>query len=432
VIIQFGINDSWLDSGTASVTGGVVTGDPSRLRYNNTDGRGYAISSSYYRDNLTSIVQQTKAHWTNPRVIVMTPNQLSPTGQPAWRNDVLGVYAEQARQVVANEGVELLDIWQIYTDYHAVPGQSIDDLLKDTMHPNTLGHRVLTDALYAMLGVDPSDPVLPDPLEERDYISFDVIYDFNTNVAPGNDALSTIDDQPVPGQPDFTLDTRYSPEEGDEWISNGLWTLDTGLSTVGGPSGGRWYVAGTGSAAGTGNEAWANSGLTYEQGWSAEIKIKVIAGEEMGGRSFDFIAGPAGTSLRASLQVGQTQSGSVGNLVSNDNTDDFHVFRIASGPCGSPHMIWRNGQLIWYGQHGASGDIGPALLMGDQSSSYGGKVEIDYIAWTQGGYAPVDAINCDTFLNTDLNQDCYTNLLDMADFAANWLDCTDPTNNDCI
>ena len=432
VIIQFGINDSWLDSGVASVTGGVVTGDPSRLRYNNTDGRGYVLSASYYLDNLTSIVQRTKAIPANPRIIIMTPNQLSPTGQPAWRNEVLGVYAEQVRQIAASESVDLLDVWQMYTDYHAVPGQSMDDLLKDTMHPNTLGHRMLTDALYMMLGIDPlGDPVLPDPLVEKDYSQFDVIYDFEgVNVTSGNNALSTLDTQAVLGQPDFTLDARYPPQEGDEWIANGIWTLDTGMTSLGSASGGRWYVAGSGSAAGTGNEAWANSGLSYEGGWSAEIRIKVIAGEEIGGRSFEFVAGPAGTSLRGHLLVGESQSGSVGNLRANNNTDDFHVFRIASGPCGSPHGIWRDGKLIWIGLHGSSGGAGPALLMGDTSSQYGGKVEIDYIAWTQGGFAPLDAVNCDSFLAGDINQDCFVNLKDIVLMAAEWLDCTDPANPD--
>ena len=167
VIIQFGINDCWLDSGTASVTDGLVTGDPSRIRYDNTDTRGYTRHSSFYLDNLTSIVQQIKAHPTHPRIIVMTPNQVTTSGPPQWRNDVLGVYAELARRVAALENVELLDIWQMYTDYHAVPGQSLDDLLKDGMHPNTTGQRMLTDALYNLLGIDPSNPPAPDPRKEK-------------------------------------------------------------------------------------------------------------------------------------------------------------------------------------------------------------------------------------------------------------------------
>ena len=51
--------------------------------------------------------------------------------------------------------------------------------------------------------------------------------------------------------------------------------------------------------------------------------------------------------------------------------------------------------------------------IGDGSSSFGGKVEIDYIAFTSGAYAPAGDSPCDAFLSGDLNKDCYVNLLDL-------------------
>jgi len=50
-------------------------------------------------------------------------------------------------------GVEkvYVDLHQQFMDYHAVEGQSLNDLLLDGMHPNNQGHRMIADALLPII-----------------------------------------------------------------------------------------------------------------------------------------------------------------------------------------------------------------------------------------------------------------------------------------
>jgi lysophospholipase L1-like esterase len=151
IIMQFGINDSYLDKGTASVNDGVITGDPSRIPYDSTDPRKPGYPNNY-EANLTSMVRKFKADLTDPIIVLMTPNQFG-TSKERWRNDVLSVYAQRMRKVAAAEKILLVDIWKLFDDYDAVSGQSIDDLLLDGVHPNDAGHRLVADAIYDILGI---------------------------------------------------------------------------------------------------------------------------------------------------------------------------------------------------------------------------------------------------------------------------------------
>lgn len=147
VIMQFGINDSYIDSGTASVTDGTITGSTSRIPYDPTDPRKPTYAHNY-KDNLTTIIERFKA--AGIRVILMTSNHFG-ANKAQWRTDVLEVYVNRARQVADEQNVELIDVWQMYVDYNAVDGQAYDDLLLDGVHPNAEGHRMVADAVYDLL-----------------------------------------------------------------------------------------------------------------------------------------------------------------------------------------------------------------------------------------------------------------------------------------
>jgi len=43
--------------------------------------------------------------------------------------------------------VKLIDVYAQYGAYDAIPGQSMDKLLLDGMHPNAKGHRLAADLL---------------------------------------------------------------------------------------------------------------------------------------------------------------------------------------------------------------------------------------------------------------------------------------------
>lgn len=154
VIVQFGINDSWVYSG--------VQGGPSDVPIDAATQAGHPNAShGNYTANLTGIVSTLKGD--GARVILMTPNQLQTTGpgaEMAWRNDLLGTYADVVRLVAADQRVELLDVWQLYSDYAAEPGHSINDLLVDSQHPGQLGHQMVADRLMAMIVPEPSAVVL--------------------------------------------------------------------------------------------------------------------------------------------------------------------------------------------------------------------------------------------------------------------------------
>jgi len=61
------------------------------------------------------------------------------------------------------------------------------------------------------------------------------------------------------------------------------------------------------------------------------------------------------------------------------------------------------------------------------------EFDIDYIRWTdQGAFLPGPPSTCGEpgteYKQIDINSDCYVNAEDLAIFAAEWLDCTDPAS----
>lgn len=93
VVVQFGINDCWVDSGKPD--------GPSR------------ISVDDFRENLVEIIH-TLRH-DGSRVILMTPNQLR-SEVPAWRKERFRQYVAVVRDVAHDWRVPLADIWQAYAD----------------------------------------------------------------------------------------------------------------------------------------------------------------------------------------------------------------------------------------------------------------------------------------------------------------------------
>jgi lysophospholipase L1-like esterase len=129
VIVQFGINDCWVDQGEED--------GPSR------------VSREDYRRNLTAIVHTLRQDGS--RVLLMTPNQLH-SETPAWRADRLAAYAEVVRGIARDWRVPLADVWNAYAE---LTPQERDALLLDTAHPGDRGQ-----ALVAELIADRLKPLL--------------------------------------------------------------------------------------------------------------------------------------------------------------------------------------------------------------------------------------------------------------------------------
>ena len=148
VVVQFGINDSWIDAGEGR--------------------REPRLSRAEYRDNLVFIVRTLKAD--GARIVLMTPNPmrwdrpeemavfrahpgLLDTADERGLNGLLDLYAESVREVAREEDVPLVDVHRAFEAYGDEPGQSIRELLiaGDGIHPSAAGQRLVCRLLTAAL-----------------------------------------------------------------------------------------------------------------------------------------------------------------------------------------------------------------------------------------------------------------------------------------
>jgi lysophospholipase L1-like esterase len=155
VVIQFGINDSWIDVDQGSTAA--------------------RLTRTEYRDNLGKIIAILKSD--GAQVVLMTPNPmrwadpyyikafeehsgLLDTHAPRGIDRLLDLYAADVRDVAHQEQVPLVDVFAAFEDYGKVPGHSIDELLLagDGIHPNQAGQhlvcKLLTDRIAALYPAD--------------------------------------------------------------------------------------------------------------------------------------------------------------------------------------------------------------------------------------------------------------------------------------
>lgn len=151
VIIQFGINDSWIDA---------------------HEGRSEPrLTLDEFDMSLSTIVAKLRADGAKP--ILMTPNPMRWSelyGREYWDHPELGfdaedprginrlldVYAQRVRDIAHREGVPLVDVMERFEAYDRVPGQSISEILlpNDDIHPNDAGHAMIAEWLTALLVED--------------------------------------------------------------------------------------------------------------------------------------------------------------------------------------------------------------------------------------------------------------------------------------
>jgi lysophospholipase L1-like esterase len=147
VIIQFGINDSWIDASQGR-----------------TEPR---LTLDEYADHLKHIVATLRADGAKP--ILMTPNPMrwselygdelkDPAlgfdfDDPRGINRLLDVYAQRVRDVAQQLNVPLVDVSKRFEAYDRVQGQSISDILlpNDDIHPNDAGHALIAEWLTQVL-----------------------------------------------------------------------------------------------------------------------------------------------------------------------------------------------------------------------------------------------------------------------------------------
>jgi lysophospholipase L1-like esterase len=122
VIISFGLNDSWVDTGK----------EESR------------IALADYEANLSQMVN--KLQDMNVFTILMTPNALGKKYEK-WRYKITSGYADIVRSLAEEKSIALVDQWKLFEEYASDGGQEIDDLLLDGLHPNDIWHERLSTIL---------------------------------------------------------------------------------------------------------------------------------------------------------------------------------------------------------------------------------------------------------------------------------------------
>ena len=126
VIMQFGINDSYMDQGAQ-------------------EGNS-RIPLKKYHGNLTHMVGEMKKAGIG--VILMTSNPFG-ANKEDWRHERLREYAERMRSVAKEQDVPLVAVWEMYAEY--AKKNSVDSLLLDGVHPNDAGHQMLTERLLPVV-----------------------------------------------------------------------------------------------------------------------------------------------------------------------------------------------------------------------------------------------------------------------------------------
>jgi len=151
VVIQFGINDSWID-----------------VDVGRTEPR---LTREEYRDNLRYFIRTLRQDGT--KVILMTPNPmrwsdpfyidafrknpgLLDTAQERGIDALLDLYAQDVRDVARDEDTAIVDVFAAFEDYGKQPGKSIDDLLLagDGIHPDNEGQRMICELLTRRIVAD--------------------------------------------------------------------------------------------------------------------------------------------------------------------------------------------------------------------------------------------------------------------------------------
>ena len=176
---------------------------------------------------------------------------------------------------------------------------------------------------------------------------------------------------------------------------------------------------------------WRAGEFTGENGYTIEVRMKVLSQSEDATQVFSIASAPQDSNEIGAIIVNQseTQGYGAGALDDSDNSDDFHVFRLVRDkmavpgfPSRSAYWIWRDGVLVteeaFSNNHAIVRD---ALYFGDMSGSAGGSFEVDYVRFTEGMYAPVGwTYPPADDLPGDLNGDGMVGSADLDIVRANW------------
>ena len=278
-------------------------------------------------------------------------------------------------------------------------------------------HKLLTAAFASllMLGLSVPATALESPITAvKNSSEFEWLYEFEGDTADLLDAL----DLDGNGESDFSGYHANGVNSVQDGVMSTASTPDSGYNIFGTMGEGYQQVEST---------LWRWIGFDRTTGFTIEARLKVTSADP-------FTEGPCGaTSLVAAPEnSGATGGISIGSngqywrtLAENpigpqeDNTDDFHTFRMALEtspvPATEKYSVWRDGVLISTGQAWISN--GNTFSFGDGAGAISGSCDIDYLRIGHGSWAPWAALG----IPGDANLDGVVDADDAAVLAGNWL-----------
>jgi hypothetical protein len=203
----------------------------------------------------------------------------------------------------------------------------------------------------------------------------------------------------------FNFDMNADPTDlasvdldGNSSADLSAWTLNGGSMSVSGgmltiDAAGTKYAGYTTDAGSTPNAIWQNVGGSVAGGYEIETRLKVDSSTGANGALYLGVRPkPAGQTTDGVLlwigATGQSWGGSAQGLGlgTEDNSSEFHTFRIVAAPGGGDgaYSVYRDGALLAGGLNsGQSGDGGaPAFELGALASSCHGVTQVDYLSFT--------------------------------------------------
>lgn len=139
----------------------------------------------------------------------------------------------------------------------------------------------------------------------------------------------------------------------------------------------------------TAGEAWANSGIAANTGFTVEVKLKVDS--MIAGRwgTVAMMTGTAGENYNYLMfrDDGLTWGEKAGPTYTTSTTDGFHVYRLAMQ--AGQYSFWKDGSLLGSAMTPSESSAINLFRLGDDGSSMNGVTEVEYLRFTAGAYAPV-------------------------------------------
>ena len=248
------------------------------------------------------------------------------------------------------------------------------------MYANTYGKLGMTVMIMAILAVTGqafgAGEIVTDELAAT---AFDYYYDFETSLKPG--------------------ETDLEPNGTADWRDLG----DVAYSIGGG------YLSYNSTAAQTvlsdselTGEAWDVAGMNYTDGFTVEFRVRTnsIDPATTGKAAFGFFAGdasPDGSNVTFGIRADSMTWGAylADKAYGLNNLGEFHTFRVVQEPVTETYSVYRDGVLLTQGEPSPYSLSGiDRIWIGDGSSAAsGGNVDIDYVGFHPGDYAPVGFTN---------------------------------------